>query len=246
MAGGARARATTRSVGPSRAAAATLLALAVLLVGALEDPAAGAGEEPTARLGQAEEGGAPGSDHDGTGGSDHDGTGAGDDEGTSAGGEVVDADVTLFWGDGCPYSAAAHDWLERFAAANPDLEVARVEVWDDEAGQAAFAATMAALDREPRTVPTFLVAGQVRVGFDEGVAAWVEATAGQAQPTGEDEGFVPLDPDDGEPGVDLGDEPTRGDADAGGKATLALAGAAGGAGLLALLLLIARRRRRQR
>ncbi len=120
------------------------------------------------------------------------------------------ADVVVFWGDGCPYSAAAIDWLERYDAAHPDVTVVRVEVWEDAAGEAAFAEALAALDREPRTVPTFLVDGQVRVGFDDRVAAWVAETAeaGEAgdAPVPEDGGFTPLDADEGRAAVDLGDE----------------------------------------
>ena len=117
----------------------------------------------------------------------------------------------VFWGDGCPFSAAAIDWLDRYEAAHPDVSVVRVEVWEDAAGEAAFAEALAALDREPRTVPTFLVDGQVRVGFDDRVAAWVTATAeaadeGRDAPTAGDGGFTPLEPGEGRETVDLGDE----------------------------------------
>lgn len=108
----------------------------------------------------------------------------------SAAAEADDADIVVFWGEGCPTSAEAMDWLDDYAASHPDVEVARVEVWDDPDGADRFAEVMAGLDREPRRVPTFVVDGQVRVGFSPTVADWVTTTAaGEAD--GGDEPALP-------------------------------------------------------
>lgn len=96
---------------------------------------------------------------------------------TGAGAQDEELPVTLyfFWGDGCPHCAAAKPFLDGLAQEHPGLTVAAYEVWNSEENRQLFAEMAAAHGFEPTGVPTFFLAGGYRVGFNDSIAADLEA-----------------------------------------------------------------------
>ncbi|MGM0818128.1 MAG: glutaredoxin family protein [Actinomycetota bacterium] len=115
-------------------------------------------------------------------------------------GAQQDADLEYYWGDGCPVCEDAAQWLDALEDANPEVDVARYEVWYDEANQERFVETLAERGEEASGVPTFVVGDEVWVGFTEQIADDIEdelaETAGPsaadevaASETADDEGW---------------------------------------------------------
>ncbi len=102
------------------------------------------------------------------------------------------ADLEYYWGDGCPVCEVAEVWLDDLEEANPDLEVARYEVWYDDENQERFVSTLAERGEEASGVPAFVVGEEVWIGYTEQIAEDIEAelSAAAAEPAAEaDEGF---------------------------------------------------------
>lgn len=89
-----------------------------------------------------------------------------------------DADVLYFWGQGCPVCDEASEWLDGLADRRPDIAVARYEVWHDGPSQRLFRDVLAARERNPRVVPTFVVGEQIWEGFNDAVADELAAAVG--------------------------------------------------------------------
>lgn len=85
-------------------------------------------------------------------------------------------ELTLFWGEGCPYCAAEREFLRELADTRPYLAVQEYEVFQDEENQDLFREMAAAAGIEPRSVPTTFVGERVWVGFDDATAEEIEAT----------------------------------------------------------------------
>lgn len=86
---------------------------------------------------------------------------------TTASATVVDpeADLVLFWGDGCPNCEAEREWLEEVQGEYPDLTIVQYEVWNDEANRDLFVAEGERLDFEASSVPTTIVGERVWIGW---------------------------------------------------------------------------------
>ncbi|GIG55342.1 hypothetical protein [Demequina activiva] len=78
-----------------------------------------------------------------------------------------DADLVLFWGDGCPNCAAEKEWLETVEAQHPELRIVQYEVWGDAANQELFAAEAARLGFEAGSVPTTVIGERVWIGWTD-------------------------------------------------------------------------------
>ncbi len=89
-----------------------------------------------------------------------------------------------FWRDHCPFCREAADWLDQLEAERPGLAVRRVEVVRDPAGRARFLAMMAERGETPRAVPTFILGGDVWVGFSPAIAETLEARLAAAEAAG--------------------------------------------------------------
>ena len=100
---------------------------------------------------------------------------------------AIEADLVLFWGDGCPNCAAEKEWLETVAAQHPDLEIAQYEVWNDAANQELFAAEAERLGFEAGSVPTTIVGERVWVGWtsqiEQDMAGAIAAVESGGTPT---------------------------------------------------------------
>ncbi|MFW2513077.1 hypothetical protein ACNI3K_04805 [Demequina sp. SO4-13] len=77
------------------------------------------------------------------------------------------ADLVLFWGDGCPNCKAERAWLEEVEVQHPDLRVAQYEVWNDEANQELFAQEAERLGFEAGSVPTTIIGERVWIGWTD-------------------------------------------------------------------------------
>ncbi|WP_297082804.1 hypothetical protein [uncultured Demequina sp.] len=100
----------------------------------------------------------------------------------SAGTVDADADLVLFWGDGCPNCAAQKEWLATAQAQYPDLDIVQYEVWNDAANQELFAAEGERLGFAAGSVPTTIMGERVWIGWTDqieqdmaGAIATVEA-----------------------------------------------------------------------
>lgn len=83
-------------------------------------------------------------------------------------------ELTLFWGDGCPYCERERQWLEEAVGLYPQLEVTQHEVWYDEQNQQLLRETAADLGFEPTGVPVTVIGDQHWIGWSEGIQAEIE------------------------------------------------------------------------
>ncbi|MFW7413711.1 hypothetical protein [Demequina sp. SO4-18] len=81
-----------------------------------------------------------------------------------------DADLVLFWGDGCPACKAERAWLEDVEAQHPDLEITQYEVWNDEANQRLFVAEAERLGFDAGSVPTTIIGERVWIGWSDQIS----------------------------------------------------------------------------
>ncbi|MFV0287026.1 MAG: hypothetical protein ACK5IM_11710 [Demequina sp.] len=80
-----------------------------------------------------------------------------------------DADLVLFWGDGCPNCEKERAWLETVESDYPDLEIAQYEVWNDEANRELFEAEAERLGFTAGSVPTTIIGERVWIGWTDAI-----------------------------------------------------------------------------
>lgn len=85
-------------------------------------------------------------------------------------------ELTIFYGEGCPYCAAELAYLDELQARVPSLEVHAYEVWNDEGNRRRFVEMTTALGEEPRAVPTTIIGDEIWIGFDERIRSAIERT----------------------------------------------------------------------
>ncbi len=78
-----------------------------------------------------------------------------------------EADLVLFWGDGCPNCEAEREWLEKVQAQYPELRVTQFEVWNDSANRELFVAQGDRLGFDASSVPTTIVGERVWIGWSD-------------------------------------------------------------------------------
>ncbi len=86
----------------------------------------------------------------------------------------ADADMVLFWGDGCPHCAAEKEWLADYQEEHPEVVVALYEVWYDADNQALMVATAEAYGIEITGVPLTIIGDQTWAGYTETYATTFE------------------------------------------------------------------------
>ncbi len=92
-------------------------------------------------------------------------------------------ELTIFYGEGCPYCAAELEFLDGLQREIPQLEVTAYEVWNDEGNRQLFIDMTAERGAEAQAVPTTIIGDDVWVGFDERIAAQIEAAVRAALPS---------------------------------------------------------------
>ncbi|MCB2412340.1 hypothetical protein LGT39_05695 [Demequina sp. TTPB684] len=78
-----------------------------------------------------------------------------------------EADLVLFWGDGCPNCEKEREWLDEVKDQYPDLKIAQYEVWNDADNRDLFAAEAERLDFTAGSVPTTIVGERVWIGWTD-------------------------------------------------------------------------------
>lgn len=78
---------------------------------------------------------------------------------------VPTADITVFWGDGCPNCAKQEEWMETALVRYPGLTVERVEVWNSAPNRERFQAVGEDLGFEASSVPTVVIGERVWIGW---------------------------------------------------------------------------------
>lgn len=76
-----------------------------------------------------------------------------------------DADLVVFWGDGCPNCDAQEVWLAQVEQQHPDLNIVRYEVWFNEANKELFESEAQRLGFDAVGVPTTIASERVWIGW---------------------------------------------------------------------------------
>lgn len=92
---------------------------------------------------------------------------------------LPEADLVLFWGDGCPNCAEEKEWLERVAGQYPDLEIVQLEVWNDAENRDLFARVGEEMDFEAGSVPTTIVGERIWIGWTDPISQDLAAALAQ-------------------------------------------------------------------
>jgi hypothetical protein len=96
-------------------------------------------------------------------------------------------DVHLFWAVGCPHCAGEIEFLDRLAAANPEMRLHKLEVSGSRENAALMVQTAERLGVEAGSVPLTVVGERAWVGYDERIgreiAAHVAACLDRACPS---------------------------------------------------------------
>ncbi|WP_291377620.1 hypothetical protein [Demequina sp.] len=97
-----------------------------------------------------------------------------------------EADLVLFWGDGCPNCEVERDWLEEVRDQYPDLVIAEYEVWNDSDNRDLFVAEGERLGFAASSVPTTIVGERVWIGWtgqiQQDMAAAIDQTSRGEEP----------------------------------------------------------------
>lgn len=75
------------------------------------------------------------------------------------------ADLVVYWGDGCPNCDAQEVWLAQVEEQHPDLNIVRYEVWFDADNKALFQAEADRLGFDAIGVPTTVAHERVWIGW---------------------------------------------------------------------------------
>ena len=102
-----------------------------------------------------------------------------------------EADLVLFWGDGCPHCEAERGWLEEAQHDYPDLTITQYEVWYDAANRDLFVAEGERLGFEVSAVPTTVVGDRVWIGWSDQIRQEVIAALDQVLRVEEPQGGTP-------------------------------------------------------
>lgn len=86
-----------------------------------------------------------------------------------------DADLVLFWGDGCPHCESERGWLDSVIEQHPGLRVAQYEIFYDEANRDLFTLEAERLGFEASGVPTTVVGERVWIGWSTQIQQEVAA-----------------------------------------------------------------------
>ncbi|WP_084124284.1 hypothetical protein [Demequina sp. NBRC 110054] len=140
-----------------------------------------------------------------------------DDAGLTGGTEAAqeaglpaDADLVLFWGDGCPHCAAEKEWLAEYQAAHPEIVVQKYEVWYDADNQALMIDTAAAYGIEITGVPLTIIGDETWAGWSDPME---DTLAAALAPALDDGGALVDDPDASASGDNVIDVPLAGEVD---------------------------------
>ena len=100
-----------------------------------------------------------------------------------------DADLVLFWGDGCPNCESERGWLDSVMDQYPDLHVTQYEIFNDATNRDLFTSEAERLGFEASGVPTTVVGERVWIGWStqiqqEVASALDEILQAQQQPDG--------------------------------------------------------------
>ena len=76
-----------------------------------------------------------------------------------------DADLVVYWGDGCPNCDAQEKWLAQVEEQYPDLTIDRREVWFNDANKDLFLADANRLGFDAVGVPTTIASERVWIGW---------------------------------------------------------------------------------
>jgi thiol-disulfide isomerase/thioredoxin len=101
-----------------------------------------------------------------------------------------DVELTFFWGDGCRYCAAEHDFLDALSAEFPRLVIVDYEVWRHPENVPLFLEMAARFGVEASAVPTTFLGERVWVGFSDRIGSEIRAAVVAAlgdDPTGDPE-----------------------------------------------------------
>lgn len=83
------------------------------------------------------------------------------------GSSTAQADLYLFWGDGCPHCAKEEIFLAKMAATYPDLRMQKFEVWKHPANARLMGEVAKNLQANVSGVPFTIIGDKYFVGFDE-------------------------------------------------------------------------------
>lgn len=75
------------------------------------------------------------------------------------------ADLIVYWGDGCPNCDAQEEWLAQVEEEYPDLRIDRREVWFNESNKDLFLADAERLGFDAVGVPTTIASERVWIGW---------------------------------------------------------------------------------
>jgi thiol-disulfide isomerase/thioredoxin len=101
-----------------------------------------------------------------------------------------DVELTFFWGDGCRYCAAEHDFLDALSAEFPRLVIVDYEVWRHPENVPVFREMAERHGVEASAVPTTFVGERVWVGFNDRIGSEIRSAVVAAlsdDPTGDPE-----------------------------------------------------------
>ncbi len=120
--------------------------------------------------------------------------------------ELVDDELTIFWGDGCPHCEAEWEFLSELRDEFPELVINSYEVWGSVANRALMDRVLADLGEVATGVPVTIVGGRVFHGYNDAIGRQIHAVVAAL--------FTGADPPLGETG-DLIDLPIIGTVDVG-------------------------------
>ncbi len=106
-----------------------------------------------------------------------------------------DADLVLFWGDGCPHCEQERGWLDSVTDQYPELQITQFEVWNNAENRDLFFSEAERLGFEASGVPTTVVGDRVWIGWSAPIQREVAAALDEILQAQEQQGGTPVTPE---------------------------------------------------
>lgn len=106
-----------------------------------------------------------------------------------------DADLVLFWGDGCPHCESEREWLDAVTDQYPELQITQFEVWNNAANRDLLIAEAERLGFEASGVPVTVVGERAWVGWSAQIQQEVAAALDEVLQAQEEQSGTPLTPE---------------------------------------------------
>ena len=84
-----------------------------------------------------------------------------------------EANIYLFYGDGCPHCSALEKYLDKEYKSDKELHIYKYEVWNNKENQTIWKEVQKIMKKDAQGVPYFIIGDKLYQGYNE-TESWEE------------------------------------------------------------------------